>query len=89
MKIYIIKKGHFYKRLSKDSYNKSKLLVKKWDDNNLLNTLKKHSQWGSKPITRSQKDYFGKGLQVLFPKKHFYMQMNFWINLFVIYSKNI
>jgi hypothetical protein len=32
---------------------------------------------GSKPITRSQKDYFGKGLQVLFPKNNFYMQMNF------------
>jgi len=40
MKISIIKKGHFYKGLSKDSYNKNKLMVKKWDDNNLLNTLK-------------------------------------------------
>ncbi len=24
--------------------------------------------WGSKLITRSQQDYFGKGLQVFFPK---------------------
>ncbi len=36
----MIKKGNFYKRLSKDSYNKNKLLVKKWDDNNLLDTVK-------------------------------------------------
>ncbi len=40
MKIFVIKKWHFYKGLLKDSYNKSKLIVKKWDDNNLLNTLK-------------------------------------------------
>jgi hypothetical protein len=32
---------------------------------------------GSKLVTKSQKDYFGKGLQVFFPKKLFYMQMNF------------
>jgi hypothetical protein len=32
MKISMIKKGHFYKGLSKDSYNKSKSMVKnmKW-----------------------------------------------------------
>jgi len=32
---------------------------------------------GSKTITRSQRDYFGKGLKVLYPKKNFYMGMNF------------
>jgi hypothetical protein len=32
---------------------------------------------GSKLVARSQRDYFGKGLHVLFPKKNFYMQMNF------------
>jgi len=41
MKTFIIKKGYFYKGFSKDSYNRNKLMVKKWDDNNLLNTLKK------------------------------------------------
>jgi len=45
MKISIIKKGHIYKGLSKDSYNRSTLMVKKWDDNNLLDTLKKHLQF--------------------------------------------
>jgi len=44
MKKIIIKKGHFYK-LSKDSYNKNKLMLKKWYHNNLLNTLKKYSQF--------------------------------------------
>jgi hypothetical protein len=43
MKIFVIKKRHFYKELSKDSYNRIKLMVKKWDDNNILDTLKKHS----------------------------------------------
>jgi hypothetical protein len=42
---------------------------------------------GSKLVTRSQKDYFGKGFQGFFPKKHFYMQMNFWMNLFVTCCK--
>jgi len=41
VKISIIKKGHFYKGLSKDSYNRNKLMVKNMSDNNLLNTLKK------------------------------------------------
>jgi len=45
MKIFVIKKGHFYKGLSQDSYNKIKLMVKKKDDNNLLDTLKKNSQF--------------------------------------------
>ncbi len=46
MKIFVIKKGHFYKGLSKYSYNKSKLKVKKKkDDNNLLDTLKKYSEF--------------------------------------------
>ncbi len=45
MKISVIKKGHFYKGLLEDSYNINKLMVKKWDDNNLLDTLKKHSQF--------------------------------------------
>jgi len=40
MKKFIIKKGHFYKLLSKDSYNKNQLMLKKRYDNNLLNTLK-------------------------------------------------
>jgi len=44
VKIFIIEKGHFYKGLSKDSYNKSKLL-EIWDDNKLLNTLKRDSQF--------------------------------------------
>ncbi len=45
MKISITKKGHFYKGLLEDSYNINKLMVKKWDDNKILNTLKKHSQF--------------------------------------------
>jgi hypothetical protein len=40
MKFCFIRKRHFYKRLSKNSYNKKKLMVKKLDDNNLLNKLK-------------------------------------------------
>ncbi len=40
-----LKKRHFYKGFLKDSYNKNKLMVKKKDDNNLLNTLKNHSQF--------------------------------------------
>ncbi len=28
MKIYVLKKGHFYKGISKESYNKRKLMVK-------------------------------------------------------------
>jgi len=35
----------FLQRISKDSYNRNKLMVKKWDDNNLLDTLKIHSQF--------------------------------------------
>jgi len=31
MKFFVIKKGHFYKGLSKDSYNKSKLVIKKYE----------------------------------------------------------
>ncbi len=45
MKSSIIKKGHFYKGLWKDSYNRNELKVKNRDDNNLLDTLKKHSQF--------------------------------------------
>jgi hypothetical protein len=45
MKVFFIKKGQFYKGLSKDSYIRFKLMVKKWDDNNLLYTLKQHSQF--------------------------------------------
>jgi hypothetical protein len=37
---------------------------------------------GSKHITRSQTNYFGKGLQVFFPKNNFYMQMIFLGNFF-------
>jgi hypothetical protein len=40
-------------------------------------------------VIKSQKDYFGKGLQVFFPKNSFYMQMIFWMIFFVIYSKSI
>jgi hypothetical protein len=44
---------------------------------------------GSKPITRSQRDYFGKGLQVLYPQKNFYMGMNFWMKFFITcFKKN-
>jgi len=39
MEKIVILKRHFYKGFSKDSYNRIKLVVKKWDDNNLLNTL--------------------------------------------------
>jgi hypothetical protein len=42
---------------------------------------------GSKLVIRSQKDYFQKGLQVFFPKNNFHMQMKFWMNFFVTYSK--
>ncbi len=35
------------------------------------------SSFGSKLVVRSQRDYFGKGLHVLFPQKNYYMQMNF------------
>jgi hypothetical protein len=45
MNFFVIKKGYLYKGLPKDSYNRSKLMVKKWDDNNLLDTLKKQSQF--------------------------------------------
>ncbi len=45
MKNYVIKKTYFYKRLSKDSYNRNKLLVKNMGDNNLLDTLEKYSQF--------------------------------------------
>jgi len=45
VKFYPIKKGHFYKGISKDSYNIKKIDGKKNDDNNLLNTLKNHSQF--------------------------------------------
>ncbi len=45
MKNYVTKKGHFYKGLSEDSYNINRLMVKKWNDNNLLDTLKKNSQF--------------------------------------------
>jgi hypothetical protein len=41
------------------------------------------SSFGSKLVIRSQKDYFGKWLQVFFPKNNFYMQMKFWMNFFV------
>ncbi len=41
MKKIVIKKGHFYKGLPKDSYNMNKLMVKNMSDNNLLDTLKK------------------------------------------------
>ncbi len=31
----------------------------------------------SKLVIKSQRDYFGKGLQVFFPKNKFYMKINF------------
>jgi hypothetical protein len=37
---------------------------------------------GSKLVTRSQRDYFGKGLHVFFPKNNFYMQMSFFVTCF-------
>ncbi len=45
MKLFVIEKGHLYKELSKDSYNKNKLMEKKGMIINLLDTLKKHSQF--------------------------------------------
>jgi len=53
MKFFVIKKGHLYKGLSKESYNRSKLMVKKWDDNNLLDTKKTitiSKMWSSKTL---------------------------------------
>ncbi len=41
MKNFVKKKGHFYKGLPKDSYNRNKLMIKNMSDNNLLDTLKK------------------------------------------------
>jgi hypothetical protein len=41
--------------------------------------------YGSKGVTRSQIDYFGKRLQVFFYENNFYMQINFWMKCFVIY----
>jgi len=38
---------------------------------------------GSKCVTRSQMHYFAKWLQVLLLKSKFYMQMNFWMKIFV------
>jgi hypothetical protein len=43
---------------------------------------------GSKFVTRSQRDYFGKEQHVLFPQKNFYMQMIFWMKFFVTYFLN-
>jgi hypothetical protein len=45
MKNYVMKKTYFYKRLSKDSYNRNKLMVKNMSNNNLLDTLEKYSQF--------------------------------------------
>ncbi len=45
------------------------------------------SPLGSKTVTRSQNDYFGKGLQVFSPKTNFYMQMNIGMKFFVTFSK--
>jgi hypothetical protein len=42
----------------------------------------KANEEGSKCVTRSQMDYFGKWLQVLFLKSKIDMQMNFWMNFF-------
>jgi hypothetical protein len=44
VKFYVIKKGNFYKGISKDSYNRSKLMVKIWNDNNLLENFVKYSK---------------------------------------------
>jgi hypothetical protein len=41
--------------------------------------------FGSKPIIRNPNDYLGKGIQVLFPKNKFYMEMNFSMNFFVTF----
>ncbi len=43
MRISIIKKGHFYKGLSKDSYNKGSWWLEIWNYNNVSGTLKKQS----------------------------------------------
>ncbi len=55
MKLFVIEKGHLYKELSKDSYNKNKLMEKKGMIINLLDTLKKHSQFQKCGILKLQK----------------------------------
>jgi len=40
VKNFVIKKGHFYRGLSKDLYNKIKLMVRKRNYNKLLDTKK-------------------------------------------------
>jgi hypothetical protein len=45
MKNDVSKKTNFYEGLSNDSYNTDKLMVKNLSDNNLLDTLKKYSQF--------------------------------------------
>jgi hypothetical protein len=43
----------------------------------VITTTTKYKLEGSKPITKSQNDYFGKGLQVFFPKNNFTCKWNF------------
>jgi hypothetical protein len=42
-----------------------------------FNKIEHKQAIGSKLVIKSQRDYYGKGLHVIFPKKTFYMQMNF------------
>jgi hypothetical protein len=46
MNFFVIKKKHFYKGFKKKSYKKNiKLMIKKWEDNNLLDTPKEHNNY--------------------------------------------
>jgi hypothetical protein len=40
--------------------------------------------WGCKQDIMSQHNYFRKGLHVIFLKKFFFMQMNFWTIVFIV-----
>ncbi len=42
-----------------------------------FNKIEHKQAIGSKHVIKNQRDYFGKGLHVIFPKKNSYMQMNF------------
>jgi hypothetical protein len=52
MKNSVIKKGNFYKGLSKDSYNINRLMVKNMNDSNLFNTFLKNSQFQRRGILK-------------------------------------
>jgi hypothetical protein len=50
-----------------------------------FNKIEQKQAIGSKHVIKNQRYYFGKGLHIIFPKKTFYMQMNFWMKFFVTF----